>query len=172
MLQTDCPIVSGDSGGPLFDLGGRVIGIHSRIGPSASSISTCRSTSTSRIGIGWSRARHGTTRSRAATASRCGPPSALVVEANPCVAQIKCNGQDAALGPLVRPERLVLTKASELRGKITCRLRDQREFKARLVGVHRGFDLAMLKIEGCRAAVRRLGRSRGLGRRAGWSRPE
>lgn len=30
-LQTDCPIFSGDSGGPLFDLEGRVIGIHSRI---------------------------------------------------------------------------------------------------------------------------------------------
>ncbi len=30
-LQSDCPIFSGDSGGPLFDLEGRVIGIHSRI---------------------------------------------------------------------------------------------------------------------------------------------
>lgn len=30
-LQSDCPIFSGDSGGPLFDLAGRVIGIHSRI---------------------------------------------------------------------------------------------------------------------------------------------
>jgi serine protease Do len=31
-LRTDCPLVGGDSGGPLFDLDGRVIGIHSRIG--------------------------------------------------------------------------------------------------------------------------------------------
>jgi len=30
-LQTDCPIISGDSGGPLFDLDGRLVGIHSRI---------------------------------------------------------------------------------------------------------------------------------------------
>ncbi|MBL8888790.1 MAG: trypsin-like peptidase domain-containing protein [Planctomycetaceae bacterium] len=30
-LQTDCTLVGGDSGGPLFDLEGRVIGIHSRI---------------------------------------------------------------------------------------------------------------------------------------------
>lgn len=31
-LQTDCAVISGDSGGPLFDLKGRVVGIHSNIG--------------------------------------------------------------------------------------------------------------------------------------------
>ncbi len=31
LLRTDCTIVGGDSGGPLFDLNGKVIGIHSRI---------------------------------------------------------------------------------------------------------------------------------------------
>jgi serine protease Do len=31
-IQTDCKLVGGDSGGPLFDLHGQVIGIHSRIG--------------------------------------------------------------------------------------------------------------------------------------------
>lgn len=30
-LRTDCAIVGGDSGGPLFDLNGNVIGIHSRM---------------------------------------------------------------------------------------------------------------------------------------------
>ncbi len=33
-IRTDCTIVGGDSGGPLFDMNGRVIGIHSRIGNS------------------------------------------------------------------------------------------------------------------------------------------
>jgi serine protease Do len=32
VLRTDCTLVGGDSGGPLFDLQGRLIGIHSRIG--------------------------------------------------------------------------------------------------------------------------------------------
>lgn len=32
-LATDCTLIGGDSGGPLFDLDGRVIGIHSSIGP-------------------------------------------------------------------------------------------------------------------------------------------
>ncbi len=36
LLQTDCPLLGGDSGGPLFDLRGNVIGVHSRIGPRAS----------------------------------------------------------------------------------------------------------------------------------------
>ncbi len=31
-IRTDCTLVGGDSGGPLFDMYGRVIGIHSRIG--------------------------------------------------------------------------------------------------------------------------------------------
>ncbi len=31
VLQTDCKLLGGDSGGPLFDMDGRVIGIHSRI---------------------------------------------------------------------------------------------------------------------------------------------
>ncbi|HUG89411.1 MAG TPA: trypsin-like peptidase domain-containing protein [Planctomycetaceae bacterium] len=33
-VQTDCTLVGGDSGGPLFDMRGRVIGINSRIGRS------------------------------------------------------------------------------------------------------------------------------------------
>ncbi|MEO0476263.1 MAG: serine protease [Planctomycetota bacterium] len=33
-LTTDCTVISGDSGGPLFDLEGNVIGIHSNIGMS------------------------------------------------------------------------------------------------------------------------------------------
>jgi serine protease Do len=36
LLQTDCTVVAGDSGGPLFDMHGRVVGIHSRISDSLS----------------------------------------------------------------------------------------------------------------------------------------
>ena len=32
VIRTDCTLVGGDSGGPLFDMNGHLIGIHSRIG--------------------------------------------------------------------------------------------------------------------------------------------
>ena len=35
-IRTDCTLVGGDSGGPLFDMDGYVVGIHSRIGGSLS----------------------------------------------------------------------------------------------------------------------------------------
>lgn len=35
-IQTDCTLISGDSGGPLFNVQGQVIGIHSRISRSTS----------------------------------------------------------------------------------------------------------------------------------------
>jgi serine protease Do len=36
-VETDCTLVGGDSGGPLFDMEGRVIAIHSRIGSTLTS---------------------------------------------------------------------------------------------------------------------------------------
>lgn len=33
-IQSDCSLIGGDSGGPLFDMDGQVVGIHSRIGQS------------------------------------------------------------------------------------------------------------------------------------------
>ena len=36
LIRSDCTLVGGDSGGPLFDMNGKVIGIHSRIGPNIS----------------------------------------------------------------------------------------------------------------------------------------
>lgn len=33
-LHTDCKVIGGDSGGPLFDMGGELIGIHSRVSAS------------------------------------------------------------------------------------------------------------------------------------------
>jgi serine protease Do len=32
LIRSDCTLVGGDSGGPLFDMNGKIVGIHSRIG--------------------------------------------------------------------------------------------------------------------------------------------
>jgi serine protease Do len=64
-----------------------------------------------------------------------------------CTVRVKCNGQDTALGAIVAEDGWVLTKYSDLKGKIVCRLHDGRELEARMVGVEEKHDLAMLKIE-------------------------
>lgn len=57
------------------------------------------------------------------------------------------DGKDAALGTVVAPDGWLLTKASELKGKITCKLPDGKEVEPRVVGVHELHDLALLKLE-------------------------
>ncbi len=52
-----------------------------------------------------------------------------------------------ALGTIVDAEGLILTKASELRGDLRCRLSDGRELTARVQGIHEPTDLALLKVE-------------------------
>ncbi len=61
--------------------------------------------------------------------------------------RVRCDGKDAALGTVTGANGWILTKASQLRGKVTCRLKDGRELPAALVGVHAKLDLAMLKVE-------------------------
>ncbi len=61
--------------------------------------------------------------------------------------RFRCDNQDAALGAVVGADGWIVTKASELKGDIVCRLRDGRERSARLVGLSEPYDLAMLKID-------------------------
>jgi serine protease Do len=61
--------------------------------------------------------------------------------------RVRCDGKDMALGTITGANGWIVTKASQLRGKIVCRLKDGRELPATLVGVHKKLDLAMLKVE-------------------------
>lgn len=72
--------------------------------------------------------------------------SDVVSEAAAGTVVIYCNGEPAALGAVVDPNGLVLTKASELRGSIECRLRDNSRHPAHVLGVASDHDLAMLRI--------------------------
>jgi serine protease Do len=71
----------------------------------------------------------------------------VVAQPSRSTVRVLCDNQEAALGAIVGADGWIVTKASELKGKIICRLRDGRERPAVLVGVSEPYDLAMLKIE-------------------------
>jgi serine protease Do len=148
LIRTDCPLVGGDSGGPLLDLAGNIIGINSRIAiPTDANMHVPVDVFrrnwdrmlSSEILIPVSPSRNGPDVKM--------PLRAVVAAANPCVVRVKCDHHNVALGTIVGPDGWVLTKASELKGRITCRFRDGRELEARIVGIHAALDLAMLKVE-------------------------
>lgn len=60
--------------------------------------------------------------------------------------RVRCDGKDTCLGTIVSADGYILTKFTELKGKIVCILKDGRELEATVVGAHEKFDLAMLKI--------------------------
>ncbi len=148
VIQTDCPLVGGDSGGPLVDLQGKVIGINSRIGGSTNMnfhvpVDLFHDHWDRLVkGDAWQIDLAGRDDAEVKAAFRD-----VVAAAAACAVRIKCDGKDAALGTIVGPDGWILTKASELKGKIVCSLRDQRELPAEKIGVHPPFDLAMLKID-------------------------
>jgi serine protease Do len=71
----------------------------------------------------------------------------VVARPSESTVRVRCDGKDAALGTVTGANGWILTKASMLKGKITCKLKDGRELPAALVGVHEPYDLAMLKVE-------------------------
>jgi serine protease Do len=75
----------------------------------------------------------------------------VVADPSRSTVRIRCEEEDdaavSAFGAVVGSEGWILTKASELRGKIQVELFDGREFPARIVGVSEPYDLAMLKID-------------------------
>ncbi|MHB1424487.1 MAG: S1C family serine protease [Gemmataceae bacterium] len=71
----------------------------------------------------------------------------VVAGASRSTVRIWCDGAIAPLGAVVGADGWIVTKASELKGKIVCEVHDGREFPARIVGVSEPFDLAMLKID-------------------------
>lgn len=60
---------------------------------------------------------------------------------------VKGDGKDLCLGVVVGEDGWVLTKISELKGKLAVRLKDGKELHAKVVGAHEPTDLALLKIE-------------------------
>jgi serine protease Do len=72
---------------------------------------------------------------------------AVVAKPSASTVRVQCEEKDVALGTIIGPDGWILTKASELKGRPVCRLRDGRQFEARVVGTHEPYDLALLKID-------------------------
>lgn len=90
----------------------------------------------------------------------------VVLEARASVVQLVVDGEERILGTIIDQEGYIVSKASELSGeKIKAVLSTGRGFDAKLVGIDRKNDLAMLKIEGERLPAVSLAFDKpGLGR--------
>jgi serine protease Do len=64
-----------------------------------------------------------------------------------CVVRVLSNEKQLALGTVVDADGYILTKASELRGKLTCELSGGRRIDAEVVGVADDHDLALLHVD-------------------------
>jgi serine protease Do len=71
----------------------------------------------------------------------------VVTAASRSTVRIQCDGKDTALGVVVQEDGFILTKASDLTGKITVKTHEGIILPAQLIGRHDGHDLAMLKVE-------------------------
>jgi len=70
----------------------------------------------------------------------------VAVAANKSTTCVLCDGRPAVLGTVVDKRGYVVTKASELKGKITCKI-GGRELPAEIVKSRDDFDLALLKVK-------------------------
>ena len=73
----------------------------------------------------------------------------VVAKASDATVRISADGKAVAFGTIVDSSGYILTKWDEIRDrkKIVCRLKDGKELEAKIVGVDKEYDLAMIKVE-------------------------
>jgi serine protease Do len=70
----------------------------------------------------------------------------VVRQAAQSTARVLGDGAEVALATVIDADGYLITKYSELKGKLSCRLPNGRTYPATVIGVEPKFDLAMLKI--------------------------
>lgn len=71
----------------------------------------------------------------------------LVSSATASTVKVMNGRRQLALGTVVDSDGYVLTKASELKGKVSCKFSDGRQASAKVVGIDPATDLALLKVD-------------------------
>jgi serine protease Do len=82
-----------------------------------------------------------------ARGKRTSPFASIVAKANESTVRVRCDDKDTALGTVVFADGYILTKASELKGRVTVRMSDGTEQDAEIVAVHKPTDLALVKVD-------------------------
>jgi len=149
-VNTGMPLRSGDSGGPLFNEAGQLIGLHKALdGPTtfhtrADLLFEIRDDLLNAKLVLESDFRQPLDRTQL---------SGLAEASRDSVVRVLSNGDHVAMGLIVGADGAIVTKASELRGKIVCRLSDGRRLDATVRGTDWRHDLALLKVEAVGLAV-------------------
>ena len=174
MFVSDCRVVGGDSGGPFFDLDGRLVGIiHASANTESLDNAKARLRRSRFLNAAWTNAfvatrfeslRQGelnteVTSIHTADGEEVLPPDrwtqgrealegwrGTVAEARRGVVAILDGGETVALGTVVEPG-LIVTKASLLPFEPRCRLPDGRVVTAAVLGADAARDLALLKVD-------------------------
>ena len=166
-LSSDSTLVGGDSGGPLFDMQGKVIGIHAQ---GLDAVTSNFHVPVDTFRLEWSRLIKGEDwgKVRDKPPPPTGPASqdpdkdiatfkndarfkaafqSPVAKVSKSTVRIKCDGAGAALGVVLTADGYILTKACELKGRITVVVPGGQELEATWIGHHGAYDLAVLKIK-------------------------
>lgn len=148
----------GDSGGPLFDLSGRVVGTDYGSGSEREGVFYA---SAGVFRRNWDRLakaevwgepgvwRAGATNRDVfrASATILAAFRPVVADARKSTVRVRCGGKVVALGTVAGPPGCVLTRWGALMGTVEILGANDRVYRARVIGVHPDYDLAMLKTD-------------------------
>ena len=70
-----------------------------------------------------------------------------IADVSKSTVQVESDGRQVALGAIIDPAGLVITKASELKGEIRCRFSNGEVFPAKVLVRNAAHDLALLHVE-------------------------
>lgn len=181
VVVSDCPIMGGDSGGPLFDLEGRVIGVNSRVsGSMTGNVHVAidiyhKNWKRLLDGEDWGTAGGGRNRNSLEPTALPVPEvlapvfrqrsnrqasqlernndqireafREAVAPVSKSIVRLLVDDKPVALGTIITAEGLIVSKATNLKGKVMCKLPDGKLVEATIVGKDTGHDLALLEVK-------------------------